>query len=157
MHGPAVVSHDVSIPLAAGRPDVIDETFEGEVTLINLATGLFYGLDAHASAVWLQVRDGRRPDAVVDTLAEAYGEPADALREPVLEFLTRLREEQLLVPTEVEAPPVPAAAPGPWAAPGLQRFSDMQDLLLLDPVHDIELDANGWPIPRDQAADATPA
>ena len=94
---------------------------------------------------------------MVDALADAYAQPVDAVRQPVLDLIRQLREEQLLVPTQEEAPPVVVVAPGPWAAPGLQRFSDMQDLLLLDPVHDIELDANGWPIPRDQAADGTPA
>jgi len=157
MNGPADSPLARSIPLRAGRPDVIDEAFEGEVTLIHLATGLFYGLDASASAVWLQVRDGRSPSAVIAALAAGYGVEEATLTAPVLAFLTQLRDEQLLVPTEVEAAPVPLIEPGAWAEPQLQRFSDMQDLLLLDPVHDIELDANGWPIPRQQPADGTPA
>jgi len=157
MHGPVDSPLDPSIPLRAGRPDVIDETFEGEVTLIHLATGLFYGLDASASAVWLQVRDGRRPQAVVAALAAGYALDEATVSPPVLAFLTRLRDEQLLVPTEVEAPALPLVDAGPWAEPQLQRFSDMQDLLLLDPVHDIELDANGWPIPRQPAAGDVPA
>ncbi len=85
----------------------------------------------------------------------AFDVPGDELEPVVIAFLDRLAEEQLLTPAEVEAPP--PAAPGPvgdWAEPQLQSFSDMQELLLLDPVHEIELDANGWPIPRAQTADA---
>ena len=31
----------------------------------------------------------------------------------------------------------------PFVAPELKRYADMQDLLLLDPVHDV--DEKGWP------------
>lgn len=153
MSGPVVGSDAPTTPLRAARPDVIDELFEGEVTLIHLGSGLFYGLDAPASAIWLQVRDGRAPNAVVAALATAYGVPDDDLRVSVLAFLDRLVEEQLLVPAETEAPAVTLDEADVWAEPALQRFSDMAELLLLDPVHDIELDANGWPIPRAQPAD----
>ncbi len=150
----AVPSADTTTPFRAARPDVIDETFEGEVTLIDLRSGMFYGLDAPASAIWLQAREGRSPAAVVDALAGSYGTSAEELAATVVAFLDRLCEEQLLVPAETEAPPVTLAEVGAWADPQMQCFSDMQELLLLDPVHDIELDANGWPIPRAQPADA---
>jgi len=152
--GDVIASADLAAPLRAARPDVIDESFEGEITLIDLRSGMFYGLDAPASAIWLQTRDGRSPGAVVDALAGAVGVPADKLRATVLAFLDRLCEEQLLVPAESEAPPVAPAADVAWGDPQLQCFSDMQELLLLDPVHDIQLDANGWPVPRPQPADA---
>ena len=32
----------------------------------------------------------------------------------------------------------------PLAAPVLNKYSDMQDLLLLDPIHDVDEEA-GWP------------
>ena len=34
-------------------------------------------------------------------------------------------------------------------APTIEKFTDMQDLLMLDPIHDIELDGDGWPIARE--------
>jgi Coenzyme PQQ synthesis protein D (PqqD) len=154
MESRPVPSSQLETPFRAARPDVIDETFDGEVTLINLASGLFYGLDGPGSAIWLQVRDGRSALAVVDALADAFDVAADELRAAVTTFLDRLLEENLLAPCETEAPPVTLVEVGAWADPQLQRFSDMQELLLLDPVHEIELDANGWPIPRAQTADA---
>ena len=36
-------------------------------------------------------------------------------------------------------------------APELQRFTDMQELLLLDPIHDIDLNGDGWPVAPDPA------
>jgi hypothetical protein len=142
-----------SAVLKAARPDVIEETFEGEVTIVHLATGVFYGLNEPASAIWHQVCDGRRPETVVTTLAGAYGVPADELHDPVLAFVTELAREQLLAEADAEGPPAATGELGAWAPPKLQRFADMQELLLLDPVHDIELDANGWPIPRPHRAE----
>ena len=154
MLGRALPSADAATPFRAARPDVVDETFEGEVTLIDLRSGMFYGLDGPASAIWLQARDGRGAAAVVTALAGSYGIPANELETAVVAFLDRLCEEQLLVPAEIEAPAVTLADVGAWAEPEMQGFSDMQELLLLDPVHDIQLDANGWPVPRPQPADA---
>ena len=46
------------------------------------------------------------------------------------------------------------AAPVPELAPedgevlvfsGIEKFTDMEDLLVLDPIHDIDLDGSGWP------------
>jgi hypothetical protein len=55
------------------------------------------------------------------------------------------------------APPGPAAPDDPapaeratFIAPVLAVYTDMQDLLLLDPIHDV--DEIGWPTRRDGAA-----
>ena len=47
----------------------------------------------------------------------------------------------------------PAPAPAPvsvagvaYTEPSLSVFSDMQDLLLLDPIHDVS--EAGWPMPK---------
>ena len=38
----------------------------------------------------------------------------------------------------------PIGARQPWSAPVLETFTDMQDLILLDPVHEVE-PTRGWP------------
>jgi hypothetical protein len=52
-------------------------------------------------------------------------------------------------------PVTPFDSPAPigtaeFHAPVLQVYSDMQDLLLLDPIH--EVDATGWPMPAPAAS-----
>ena len=39
---------------------------------------------------------------------------------------------------------------GLFTTPTLEIFSDMQDILLLDPVHDV--DERGWPINKNNSA-----
>ena len=44
----------------------------------------------------------------------------------------------------------PPTLPGTFVAPRLETFTDMQHLILLDPVHEVD-EGQGWPIPRSDA------
>lgn len=67
-------------------------------------------------------------------------------------LVEELVTEGLLVTGEAAAvaPESPPAAPvgerPPFVRPILQKYTDMADLLLLDPIH--EVDEQGWPHPR---------
>lgn len=118
------------------RPAVLDEVFDGEAVLVNLETGLYYALDARASAWWSALGTGTPYAALLEALPDA---PASA----VLAFVERLVAERLVrVDGEL---PVAGASPDEADVPVLQVFRDMEDLLLLDPIHDIDLDGSGWP------------
>jgi hypothetical protein len=58
-----------------------------------------------------------------------------------------------LVTAEPTVASVPATAldgpAGSWEAPKLTVYEDMQDLLLLDPIHDV--DETGWPARKQDA------
>ena len=43
-------------------------------------------------------------------------------------------------------PPPPNAVRKPYTAPAVQKYDDLEDLLLLDPIH--EVDEAGWPVAR---------
>jgi hypothetical protein len=137
----------------ANRPDVLDEVFDGEAVLVNLITGCYYALDASATEIWGVLQGGRTPDGAARILTERHGLTPGRAEQLLTPFIDRLLEEQLVVtgrPGETESPP-PSEGPAPGRAlaePGLQRFEDMQDLLLMDPVHDIDLDGDGWPVRR---------
>lgn len=142
---------DPAVPLRPARPDVIDETFDGEAVLVHLVTGCYYALNPAASAIWSLLSTGRSATGVTAALAARHA-TAPAQVAPVVDaFLTELRTEQLVVVADAEADAdVPSAdggdAAGPLGVPALQRFTDLQDLLMLDPIHDIDLDGDGWPL-----------
>lgn len=122
---------------------MIDETFDGEAVLVHLGTGRYYALNAAATEVWQLTRDGRAPSELAELLGAERGRAAQ-------EFVSELLTEKLLVvangsgPSSSPEPPVPATE---WAdPPKLQRFDDLQDLLLVDPIHDVTLGADGWPV-----------
>jgi len=67
----------------------------------------------------------------------------------ISEFITLAISEEIFAVAAVEseatdAPALPADHPrGAWIAPHLATFSDLQDLLMIDPIHDTSIE--GWP------------
>lgn len=150
-------SRDANICLRADRPDVIEETFDGEVTLVHLRTGIFYGMNATGSTLWRQIEQGRTPATVARVLADAYGVSRGTVEADIAPLIAELVADEVLVPAEAEADVPPPQANGPWSAPAAERYSDMADLLKLDPIHDLRADYAGWPIPREGTDEAVEA
>jgi hypothetical protein len=127
-------------PLLPNRPDVIDETFDGEAVIVHLSTGCYFALSPAASELWKLLSDGR---SAASLSASVDIEPAT-----IAAFVEQLQDEMLVVPGQSDLGPLPA----PLAivgTPTVEKFTDMQDLLMLDPIHDIELDGDGWPVARE--------
>lgn len=123
--------------LKPNRPDVIDETFDGEAVLVNLDSGCYFALTPSATEIWRLFADGR-------TAAEVM-ESVDGDSDAIGRFIHLLVDETLLVEGSASVGAVTdrIVLGGEIEA---QKFTDMQDLLALDPIHDIDLDADGWPV-----------
>jgi Coenzyme PQQ synthesis protein D (PqqD) len=128
---------------------VIHEMIDGEAIMINLATGSYYSLDPVAAEVWTFVEASQPVDRIVAELDRRYDAESDAIQRGVDDLIQRMSSEGLVVPCsgeEAVEPVVSQPAPvarKPFRAPQLEKFTDMQDLILLDPVH--EVDSRGWP------------
>jgi hypothetical protein len=137
-------------------PNVIHETIEGEVILIDLKTGTYYSLRDSGTAVWRAIEQGAGEDGIAAELRSRYDASEEQIREAVRHLLAELEREGLIRVDEGEAAPAAPASGGagrlPFTAPVLEKHTDMQDLILLDPVH--EVGAEGWPhpAPPDEAA-----
>jgi hypothetical protein len=126
------------------QPQVIRESFESEVVIINLDTGNYYSLEKTGALIWDWIEQGATLDGIVAQLAERGTVPAAEMAAALKQFVSELERERLIMPDGEAAgqAPMPAGA-APFAPPILNRYEDMQQLLLLDPIHDV--DANGWP------------
>jgi len=132
-------------------PGVVHETFDDEVVIIDFDSGSYYSLDASGAVVWNLLQGGATVPGIVSGMARRFeGEQADIAR-AVKQLVVELEQENLIVPDgagepEVIAEPVDVAPEGARPAletPILQKYTDMQELLLLDPIHDV--DETGWP------------
>jgi Coenzyme PQQ synthesis protein D (PqqD) len=130
------------------EPQVINEMIDGEAIMINLATGTYYSLNPSGADVWALVEASLPLEAIVDELARRYDAGPEDIRGSVERLLEELAAEDLVV-ASTDADPI-GRAPDPGATPRsafdppkLAKFTDMQDLILLDPVH--EVDSRGWP------------
>lgn len=130
-----------SKPYRPNRLDVIDETFDGEAVIVNLVTGMYFSLTPAATELWALLADGRS----VESLAASTNAPPEA----ITQFIEQLQAESLLVDADADAGPA-ATTVEIDGEPKLERFTDMQDLLMLDPIHDINLDGDGWPVAAQQ-------
>jgi hypothetical protein len=129
------------------NPSVISESIDGEVVVIQLATGTYYSLQGTAARIWDAAASGRTADEVAKDLAASFDADGVEVSREVDAFLGTLVAEGLLIAGEVDpSPPVleELAVQQPWTMPALETFTDMQDLILLDPVHEVE-PTRGWP------------
>jgi len=138
--------------LTIDRPNVIDETIDGETVVIDLRTGFYFALNATATQIWHLLEAGTTDGAVVDTLASVY-EDADrvAIEDTVRSFLGELESSKLVKEIGLDQAPGDARLLAPEAgasfiAPTMDRYTDMHDIILLDPVH--QIDERGWPHAR---------
>jgi Coenzyme PQQ synthesis protein D (PqqD) len=138
---PSVVSRSGSYRVASAK--IVWQCFEDELVVINLETGKYYSINATGAAIWKLMEAGWSPEASLSCLLD--GVPAEEARRQVLAFWAGLLEEGLISPdpsqTGEPSGDVPAALP--WSAPSIAVFSDMQELFLVDPIHDV--DDAGWP------------
>lgn len=133
------------------EPNVVFEAFDEEIVLVNLETGNYYSARGSGPEIWLAVARGQTAEEIAEGLSHRYGEDAGALREAVDPFIASLQAAELIVETEdgadqmrTPAPALAGAEPSAFSPPVLEAYADMQDLLMLDPIHDV--DAAGWPV-----------
>ncbi len=135
--------------IRVNSPHVISETIDGETIVIHLGTGMYYSFRDHYG-LWDTIAGTTTADDLVVTVQRSAGVNAGTVRPSVMSFLRDLLEEGLLAteePTDFPAEEAEADAGVDGGVsfdpPRLSRYTDMQDLVLLDPVHEVG-DA-GWP------------
>lgn len=121
---------------------------ESEIIVINLVTGAYFSLRGAAADAWDLLIAGLSTSAVATQLADRYAVPADGVTGDIAAFARELLAEGLVVPggqAPVDAPTLDTGAPAlAYTAPRLEKFDDLEELLLLDPIH--EVDEAGWPV-----------
>lgn len=129
----------------------ISEALEGEVMVINFETGSYYNLNATAAFLWEQLRAGRTIEQLTHELQSRFDVGADAAQAAVAQVVDFLKQESLIVETEVAGTAEAyTGAKTPFAAPIVDKYDDMQEMLLADPIHDV--DEAGWPKLKPTAA-----
>ena len=141
---------------------VLHDTIDDEVIVIDLTTGTYYSLRGTAAEVWglLQRSPGMTHEELAQAVVVRYQTNGHDVEAAMTQFLGQLHAEGLVseVPASPATPAVaamvePSTTPAPeFVAPVLEKYTDMQDLVLIDPVHDVS--EAGWPhtAPTDAAA-----
>lgn len=120
------------------------ETIEGEVVIVNFVNGNYYSLNNLAADVWNWLVDAHTVTEIVAHLRTVFPEMDGRT---IDEFVNALVKDDLLEHdpslTAAGSPISISRAEHPFAAPVLEKHDDMQELILLDPIH--EVGDSGWP------------
>ncbi|MGV6826288.1 MAG: PqqD family protein [bacterium] len=130
------------------EPHVISELMEGEVIILNFDNGTYYSLNKSGIMIWEGLQQGLSSDNILAILSASYQADEATLSKDLEGLLDRLIDEELVVPADNQASadsaPISASQSSlDYEKPDLQKHTDLQELLLLDPIHDV--DEMGWP------------
>ena len=140
--------------------DIVSEEIDGEVIIVNLRNGNYYSLSQSATVIWAGIQEHATLERLQHHLQRRYSGEIGCMDRDLAELIQALETEQLIAlrpaaeaPAAVEARAAAAEPTGDREAyrpPLFERFTDMGDLLLLDPVHEAE-DEKGWPHAKETA------
>jgi Coenzyme PQQ synthesis protein D (PqqD) len=80
------------------HPAIASEVVDGELVVLQLDDGLYYGLDRMGTRMWERLVAGRCVREVVDELAQQYpDEPREKLSWDLITLAAKLVDSRLLV------------------------------------------------------------
>ena len=104
---------------------------------MDLEAGVYFSFNITATQIWSEIISGN----LTDTALYEYAAPQNRdFIDFLLEQKIILREPAAQIGNAEKKEPMGELEIAQW-----QTFSDMKELLLLDPVHDIALNEQGWP------------
>ncbi|MDD5364662.1 MAG: PqqD family protein [Gallionellaceae bacterium] len=134
--------------LLTNNAQISAETFETEIVVIHFLRGTYFSLRGAAMALWQWLQAGADEVTLAELLAERYGLDPERSRAEVAATLARLGECELVVESDQAAPGRAGydmtAGPALFEAAVVEAFEDLQELIAIDPVHEVD-PMQGWP------------
>ena len=138
------------------KPNVVHEVIDGEAVIVDLNTGTYFSTEKVGALVWTLIDKEFPVERIIEEIQKRYTTHEADIPQSIRQLISRFQEENLIVPKasagssnedghgSPEAPEDESKdAKIPFEEPKLEKYSDMEDLLLLDPIHDVE--EEGWP------------
>ena len=134
-------------------PSVVSEIIDGEAVIMNLRSGNYYSTGHAGAMIWEWIEQGHQHAELLALVERNFSALPAAYVEAVNFFISELVTHELIRELTINRTTSPLAeaatpcSPRPvFTAPILNVYKDMKDLLLLDPIHDV--DETGWPAPK---------
>ena len=116
---------------------VLHEVFDDETVVVNMNRGHYFAFSGKSADLWNEIVRGA-----------SIGDPSAQFGIDIttLDRFMRLLEQESLIEASQET--TEHLSPEEWLADtvlagSVERFTDIEALLLMDPIH--EFDQNGWP------------
>jgi hypothetical protein len=137
------------MPFRINTPDVTHELLDGEVIVVHVVTGAYYSLGGPAATIWGWLDRGAEIEAMCNRIVELNGADRESIGADLHRFTADLQAEGLISSLQpangarVALDDTADEAIVPFRSPKFEKYSDMEELLLVDPIH--EVSPQGWP------------
>lgn len=135
-------------------PQVTHETIDGEAVIVNLYTGNYYSMNGVGATVWQLIDLGASKNEIIEIINQNYKGDLSKIENCISYLIEQMKDEGLISlqkkfnskeKIDFKTPSITNGKDKPvFESPSLNKYTDMQDLLLLDPIH--EVDDSGWPV-----------
>ena len=130
---------------------VFEDFADGQYIVLNHVNGEYYSFDKASSIVLKALTEGCSPENLAQALCNRYGGDVCTALESVNRFVEQLLTLEIIISggnAEGKAEPYVAAIDSE-KMPELscEVFTDVADLLMMDPIHEVDEEA-GWPFKK---------
>ncbi|MBF0498456.1 MAG: lasso peptide biosynthesis PqqD family chaperone [Deltaproteobacteria bacterium] len=92
-----MTAHSISSASIISRSqDVVSGNIDGEIVMMHIKAGMYYGLDDVASRIWELTEEPLRVDTLIDRLLDEYNVDRTTCERDVLDFLEDLHQGNIL-------------------------------------------------------------
>ncbi len=149
----------LSLKYKINAPHIVHDTIDGETILVNLKNGNYYSFDKSGVVIWEVITQNGTINELIKIIIDIFNKPKGKIENVITKFIEKLISENILIVDNDEiAEPFNLNTEeiklkykdiiSNFEDPVLHVYADMQDMLLLDPIHDT--DEKGWPSGKDE-------
>lgn len=126
-------------------PLVVSETIDGETIIMHHGTGHYFSGTGSAAVLWEALQAGIAIESLAEIARDTFGLDKAHAVAAVDDYVALLLKHDLVVSDDNASGTLPTIirSSQAFAAPLLEVHTDLADMLLLDPIHDV--DESGWP------------
>jgi len=129
--------------------NLIYEKMEGEVIALDMQSGTYYSMQKMAGFVWSLLENEHTVKDIIAFINQNYIVDDQLMAIEVKGFVESLIAANLIkeqVASNKDTKEKVSITNKGYNKPLLETYTDVQDLLTIDPIHDV--DEMGWPMPK---------
>ena len=137
--------------------NLYSRNFGDEVLIVDTESGRYFSLRGCAVDIWSLIESGVKVNDIIAELGRRYEGAPEEVGAAMHRCLDDLLVNNLVREAEAGSGEITVSSGSTprqsLMAPIVERFTDMENLLLLDPIHNVS--DMGWPQPASPALDDT--
>ena len=136
------------------KAEVVSDIIDGEAIMLHRTYGDYFSTDGVGGLIWQWIGEGQSRSQILNMLNARFSASLAEIATAVDSFLADLVAHKLVrevvegdesaAETLIEPQTNPEAE---FLRPTLHVYSDIRNMVLLDPIHDVDENI-GWPMPR---------